>query len=896
VKSFNNGCAANDEFQSANRGLQRGELVRDLLKQRVQVPVLLTDSIARPLLDSRISEALVPGGTLLAEAPGGYGKSHAIVMGLTAAGSEKGSIRWVSLNASDNSPARFLTLLAIALELPEASESSLRNGAGFSDALAMMLVTLSRQSDPACRILVLDNLQNFSNPAVAALLHQLITQLPDNLSVVLISRKALPFETHELELEGRFTRLDREQFEFSRSETFAYFREALESRQLTSVAVDHLYELTGGWVTPLALYRRELAQGTERKPVQETVSVERFLKESVLGNLTQAQRESLRIMAELELCSNELFAELISSVPGGGFAPSQAMEQGLPVKLMPGRGRWYALNPLLQEWLRSPVMPGYSDRMSLASGWFSARGQFPEALKYALMGGNTQEVVRIAAEGSEALLLGQDTASLLRLRKSLPPQLLQNNIRLKIVYGWVHALGGQFHQARILIDDIDESVHQEQLARIQALKAFILRGEGDVDDALAMADKALCGGQLSTQGQLITQIVRSSALCAAGKFGEARDANRAASRLAREAGDSGSEALAVYSHARIEMGKGALRYAEQLLRTGMDTAMQELAQPARIGETRMQLNLALVLWHQGRQAEADRLLVTCGRHAEQTRDIGLLLVMAIRVLMCRAAGRLDDAFVWIGRAERTMQAWQVDETVFVPVLEALKASCWLAQQQTDRAAAAVQKLEPYRASGCVPELFPMMPGLLDCLQVRIDLARGECVRAHKTLQEVRQRYQHTMPLGVELHIRLLEALLAQDEKGFVVARKTLVSVVAEASKEHFISPFAELKSELQELMAKGFDQLPDNAFKAALGQLYEIDPVSDTPGSLAEPISDREQGVLELIARGLSNQEIADKLHISLHTVKTHARRINAKLDVKSRTQATVRARELGLL
>ena len=66
--------------------------------------------------------------------------------------------------------------------------------------------------------------------------------------------------------------------------------------------------------------------------------------------------------------------------------------------------------------------------------------------------------------------------------------------------------------------------------------------------------------------------------------------------------------------------------------------------------------------------------------------------------------------------------------------------------------------------------------------------------------------------------------------------------------------------------------------------------------TLAEPISDREQGVLELIAQNLSNQEIADKLHISLHTVKTHARRINAKLDVKSRTQAIVRARELGIL
>lgn len=94
----------------------------------------------------------------------------------------------------------------------------------------------------------------------------------------------------------------------------------------------------------------------------------------------------------------------------------------------------------------------------------------------------------------------------------------------------------------------------------------------------------------------------------------------------------------MYAHARIELGKGgALRHAEQLLRTGLDTAMQELSRPARIGgETRLQLNLVLVLWHQGRLTEADRLLVNCARHAEQTRDLGLLLAMALRVLMCRA--------------------------------------------------------------------------------------------------------------------------------------------------------------------------------------------------------------------------------------------------------------------
>ena len=896
VKPFNDGCAANDEFQSANSGLQRGELVRDLLRQRVQIPPVPQDSLARPKLDGKITGALGSGNILFIEAPCGYGKSHAVVSALGGSGSNRDQIRWIALNAQDNAPSRFLTLLAIALDLPETPEQGRQGGATFSDTLAMMQVALARKSHGQPRVLVLDNLQNLGNPAVVELLQQLVADFPADSSIVLISRKALPFETHGLELENRLTRLGSEALELSRSETFEFFRPAMDASQLTSVAVDNLYDMTEGWATPLALYRRELARNPERKPIQETAGVERFLKESVLGGLTPGQLRSLRGVAELELCSDELFLALEPFLPDTGLVPSQAVERGLPLKPMPGRGRWYRLNPLLQEWLKSPMMAGYAERMLLASRWFGVRDQFPEALKYALLAGDADEVIRIASEGSEALLLGQDTASLLRLRKSLPAQLLERSARLRIVYSWVHAIGGQFRQARALIDGLAEPEQQEQVARICALKAFILRGEGSVAPALEMADRALTEGELSTQGQLVTQMVRSSALCAAGRFQEAREANRAAARLAREAGDSGSEALAVYAHARIELGKGALKHAEQLLRTGLDTAMQELARPARIGETRLQLNLVLVLWHQGREAEADRLLVTCGRHAEQTRDLGLLLAMAIRVLMCRAQGRLEDAFVWIGRAERTMHSWQVDESLFVPVLEALKASCWLAQNQIESAGQAVSKLAPYREAGFVPELFPMMPGLLDCLQVRIDLARGDLIRARETLQGIRERYEGTIPWGVELHMRLLEAVIVQDEKGPVVAQKILSSVVAEAAREHFISPFSELRGELQDLIEKGFGQLPDSPFKEALGALFELKPDAVGADALAEPISEREQGVLELIAKGLSNQEIADKLHISLHTVKTHARRINAKLDVKSRTQAIVRARELGLL
>ncbi len=61
-------------------------------------------------------------------------------------------------------------------------------------------------------------------------------------------------------------------------------------------------------------------------------------------------------------------------------------------------------------------------------------------------------------------------------------------------------------------------------------------------------------------------------------------------------------------------------------------------------------------------------------------------------------------------------------------------------------------------------------------------------------------------------------------------------------------------------------------------------------------ISKREHEVLELIAKGLSNQEIADKLFVSLNTVKTHTSNLFQKLDVSRRTQAIQRAKELRLI
>lgn len=908
MKPFDDGCAANDEFQSVLGGAHRGELIRDLLRQRVRMPEPVPNYLKRAALTEKLTSAIRPGKVLFLEAPSGFGKSHALSAAFRETDRTPETRRWLGLTGQENDAGRLMALLDIALTPPRVTprSSGQQKTASYSDSLAMLLSepywntrVNSEQENTGSEsgsVLVVDNIGTVANPAAIALLQQLTASVPDGLALVLVSRKPLPFETHTFELEGRFNRVGTEFLELTRSETFEFFQTAVSRNQLTTVAVEHLYSLTEGWITPLGLYQRELESSSEaRLPIQETFSVERFLRDAVLVHLTPGQQRSLRIMAEMEIVSDELFLALADAGCDHAFRPSAAAETGIPLRPLPGRGRWFRLNPLLHDWLQTPALDDARERALKASRWFSERNQFPEALRYALLSGDLDESVRIASEGSEALLIGQDTASLLRLRRSLPPGLLEKSARLKIVYGWVHAIGGQFGQARLLISDLDEGNYPELVGRIDALRAFILRGEGSVNEALAVADRALQAEELSTQGQLVTQLVRSSALCAAGKFVEAREANRVAARLAREAGDGGSEILAVYAHARIELGKGSLKHAEQLLRTGLDTAMNESSRPARVGETRLQLNLVMVLWHQGREAEADRLLVTCIRHAEQTRDLGLLLAMALRVLICRTQNRMDDAFAWIGRAERTMQSWQVDRSVYVPVLEALKISGWLSLGQPDTAAQAMERLDPWREVNCVPEMFPMMPGMLNCLQARIELARGDDVKAAETVKNIRNNSGETLPFGLDIHSRLLESIVSWRQKGPAAAQKILATAIDMAGDEHYISPFAELRGELQELLEKTWQQLPDTPFTESVGRLYGLSDMKEQ-APLAEPISDREQGVLELIAQGLSNQDIADRLHISLHTVKTHARRINAKLEVKSRTQAIVRARELGLL
>jgi LuxR family maltose regulon positive regulatory protein len=86
------------------------------------------------------------------------------------------------------------------------------------------------------------------------------------------------------------------------------------------------------------------------------------------------------------------------------------------------------------------------------------------------------------------------------------------------------------------------------------------------------------------------------------------------------------------------------------------------------------------------------------------------------------------------------------------------------------------------------------------------------------------------------------------------------------------------------------------AFTTDETEQASITPPRSSVSGLVEALSERELEVLQLIAEGLTNKEIASRLYLSLNTIKVHTRNIYGKLGVRNRTQAVTKAKSLGIL
>jgi ATP/maltotriose-dependent transcriptional regulator MalT len=341
------------------------------------------------------------------------------------------------------------------------------------------------------------------------------------------------------------------------------------------------------------------------------------------------------------------------------------------------------------------------------------------------------------------------------------------------------------------------------------------------------------------------------------------------------------EGLLELDHAQLLEMRGAPRRAESLLAEVFALLSRQADRPTpllgRIALRRGRLALC-----QGQDELAAGFFQSGLEDCLQSQDKHALYGFLGQAQM--AANQRDYALAFdrLREAERVMQQRQIPDTVYRGVLLQVSSHFWLQQGRPELACEALTRVLRHYRGPRARHAPPATLQLIARIEYQLVLAQMHLQQTQKPLDRLQALLDHAqrhamLALETELHLVISE-----------VADLTAEPRLAKAALEAGLA-LVERCNGQQALRELGLRQ--PNLLSRLRGEESVTAMLADV-----SPLSTREIEVLGLIAQGGSNQQIAERLFISLHTVKTHARRIHSKLGVERRTQAVAMGKKLGLI
>jgi LuxR family maltose regulon positive regulatory protein len=865
--------------------------------------------------------------TLIA-APAGFGKTTLLSDWIPQ--SEQ-CVTWLSLDEDDNDPIRFWVYVIAALQklrrdLGESALSLLQSPQ--PPPIPSILTTLINEIStfPEQFSIVLDDYHLIKTQPIHEALTFLLDHLPPQMHLIITTRADPPLPIPRLRARNHLAELRADDLRFTSHETAVFLNELMGLR-LSSENIAVLEARTEGWIAglqlaALSMHGREDVTGFIQAFSGSHRHVLSYLAEEVLERRPEG---TLNFLLQTSIL-DRLCGPLCDAVTGDidGQVLIQKLEHAnLFIVPLDDEGKWFRYHHLFAEVLRAHLQQTQPSLMvalhGRASVWYEQNGLTTEAVRHALAGQDYDHASHLIEKASKGMWQRGEVKTLQSWLAALPSQTSNSRPQLSLAQAWAALAVGQFTDAdssstaaeEVLQtwSEVDARSLRAEVTAIRAVLAGYRHENAKSVDLAHQALEHLPAGNGFMRGILTYTLGRAH--LSLGDVPAARQKLAEAATLSLNDGD-----LSTASYALVSLGaeletQGHLHEAAARYRQIIQM-VQKNGRPlpfTAAGGACVRLAGIMYEWDQlDEAAKWANQGIELGRIFQNSGALFVGGIVLTRVLT--AQGNLAGAFESCRQIETLTRTDKMLHATLTMV-EALRARIWLAQSNVTEAAKWATSYEQdlrFPASGDWPDIrqWGRMHDYECLTMIRIRLAQGqwEQVLALLTLlQPVVETGERRSSL---LEISVLQALAYQAQSQLPDALTALIRAIILAQPEGFIRTFVDEGEPMRELLSMFQSRRSNDTLGAYTEELLAAFGTPHTPPTsassrpslnqnLVEPLSGRELDVLRLIVDGHSNQAIAQKLFLSIGTVKVHIKHIYAKLDVNSRTQAVARVSELDL-
>jgi LuxR family maltose regulon positive regulatory protein len=895
-----------------------------LLATKLYIPPRRPGLVPRPRLMARLDEALrLQHRLTLVSAKAGTGKTTLVSEWLHQ---QERPTQWISLDSSDNDPRRFLSYLFAALhQVGMEGEPSRLESPQLPPPEALVAELINEAAARSIPLLlVLDDYHLIQNEWLHQAVGFLAEHQPPEMHLVLITRVDPPLPLARLRGRGQITEVRDHDLRFTAEES-ARFLQAM-GLDLPAEAISTLERRTEGWIVGLqmaAISMRGRNQGADLAAFLEAFGgtnryVLDYLTEEVLNQQPPAVQDFLietsilsRVCAEL--CDAVRFGETESPGSPGNARDSQAIlaqleRRNLFLTPLDEERRWYRYHHLFADLVNSTLKQRRSAEQvrelhRRASRWYQQERALEEAMIHAMAAQDFERAASMIDENIVSMLSHSEAPVLLGWIEKLPEPIVRGRPWLDIYRAYTLALSGRPDEAEPLLEDVEKRIEAdmpqaaEYMGTIAAIRSYTANLWGEPDRVIELAD--LAEKQLPEE-HLVARGMAIYALAVTHWANDDMDRAIKASLKMFEIGRKLDRLLiavtALCDVASAKKVQGQLRQSQEYYDRAHRWLVERKSLDSRV-RCVYEVGWAdsLLQWNQLDAAYEHAMtgIEYCQRFdAPSEMTWGYVTLMRVLQAWGDSEGALDALY----DAEQVLQAHRVRQALRVE-LETKRVVLWLAVGDVDTA----RRWAACCSGGSEREQIAL---------ARLRLAEGRAVDAQHLLERQRARAEAGGRNGRLIEILGLQALALEVQSRPNEASAALLQAVSLGRPEGYVRVFLDLGWPLYELLERSPASAPVAgeyvrsllaAFRqereAQRSRMAENAPLAPTfAQSLADPLTERELEVLHLLADGLSNKEIGDRLVIAPSTVKQHLKNIYGKLDVHSRTQAVARGRELALL